>query len=319
MERVAASTSWEVVQYGLYFLISLPVGWLAWKMLQRLAGAFERKRFSDVQLIIDCWWFIVSADAATTLSTTLGFGGVAGCMAAFLAYRVTVALALRGAAAGGHERPARLLLLRVFGYQRRTELLFDRIAQQWRFHGPVQLIAGLDLSTRTTDPGDILAFVGGRLADQYVATPTAVPLRLSRLDLKRDPDGRYRVNEVYCHDDTWRPTLQALLDASDVVLMDLRSFSERNAGCIFELQQLVDRVPTDRLVFVSDRTTDLNLLGRVLNDAWTASRRTGHARGDPHVTVMQVERHSRHELSELMRRLRDICSPGGIALAGSGV
>jgi hypothetical protein len=48
--------------------------------------------------------------------------------------------------------------------------------------------------------------------------------RLGRLDFRPDPDGRYRVNEVYCRDDTWRPALEALLESCDTVLMDLRTF-----------------------------------------------------------------------------------------------
>ena len=65
------------------------------------------------------------------------------------------------------DAPRRLLLLRVFGYQARTESLFDRVAQAWRFHGPVQLIAGVDLAMRTVDPGDVLALLNGRLAELY--------------------------------------------------------------------------------------------------------------------------------------------------------
>ena len=195
------------------------------------------------------------------------------------------------------------LLLRVFGYQSRTESLFDGVAQQWRFHGPVQLIAGVDLATRSVDPGDILAFVSGDLASRYVAAPDDVPARLRQLDLQRDPDGRFRVNELYCHDDTWRPMLQALLDASDGVLMDLRSFSKRNAGCLFELEQIVRRVPTEKIVLVCDRTTDLPLLGEVLNQAWGSAQRDGLARGSGDVALVRVERQSRRELSTLIQRL----------------
>jgi hypothetical protein len=36
----------------------------------------------------------------------------------------------------------------------------------------------------------------GELADQYVASPDQVPERLGQMDLKRDPDGRFRVNDA---------------------------------------------------------------------------------------------------------------------------
>ena len=220
----AVFSSPMTMQYALFMLVSLPVGWLAWRLLNVLAAAFANKRFSDIQLVVDCWWAVVAAEVtATSLSDTHGFMGIAGGVAAFLAYRLAVAAVLRGDRPP--QRAPRLLLLRVFGYQARTESLFDRVAQTWRLQGPVQLIAGVDLAMRTADPGDVLALLDGRLAEAYVRTPQEVGERLARLDLRPDPDGRFRINEVYCHDNTWRTTLEALLDGTDRVLMDLRSFS----------------------------------------------------------------------------------------------
>jgi hypothetical protein len=193
--------------------------------------------------------------------------------------------------------------LRVFGYQARTEALFDRVAQRWRFRGPVQLIAGVDLAMRTVDPGDLLAFVDGRLADNWVRTVEDIAPRLDRLDLRRDPDARFRINELYCRDDTWRPTLEALLDHTDTVLMDLRSFCEKNAGCIFELEQMVRRVSTDEIVLVCDRTTDLELLERIVGAAWETARRDGVARGSGAIALVRMDHHSPRELTVLINRL----------------
>jgi len=308
----AVFSSPDIVQYLLFMIVSLPVGWLAWRLLTWLAGAFGRKRFSDIQLVIDCWWAVIAAEVtATTLSITYGVAGIAGGVAALLAYRLSVFAVLCGGSSA-ESAPRRLLLLRVFGYQVRTESLFDRIAQVWRFHGPVHLIGGVDLAMRTVDPGDVLALLNGRMSELYVTTPEDVRHRLDRLDLKPDPDGRFRINEVYCHDDTWRPTLEALLDATDTVLMDLRSFSTHNSGCIFELEQLVRRLASDNIVLVCDKTTDLSLLQRVLAEAWHGAQRDGRARGPAQVSVVRVERHSRSELGLLMRRL--LAKP---ALAGA--
>jgi len=298
----AVFSSAMTMQYALFMLVSLPVGWLAWRLLNVLAAAFANKRFSDIQLVVDCWWAVVAAEVtATTLSTRLGFAGIAGGVAAFLAYRLAVAAVLRGDRPP--QRAPRLLLLRVFGYQARTESLFDRVAQTWRLQGPVQLIAGVDLAMRTADPGDVLALLDGRLADAYVRTPQEVGERVARLDLQPDPDGRFRINEVYCHDNTWRTTLEALLDGTDRVLMDLRSFSAQNAGCRFELEQIVRRVPTEDIVLVCDKTTDLPLLHQILAAAWAVERRDGHARGSGKIPVVRVERQTRSEFALLMHRL----------------
>ena len=298
----AVVSSNETVQYALFMLVSLPVGWLAWRLLNVIAGAFAHKRFSDIQLIVDCWWAVVAAEVtATSLSITHGIWGIAAGAAAFVAYRLVVATMLRGDRRT--QRAPRLLLLRVFGYQARTESLFDRVAQTWRLQGPVQLIAGVDLAMRTADPGDMLALLDGRLAEAYVRTPEEVGERLTRLDLQPDPDGRFRINEVYCHDSTWRTALEALLDASDIVLMDLRSFSAQNAGCRFELEQIVRRVPTDNIILVCDKTTDLPLLQEILAAAWVTGRRERDTRGSAEISLVRMERQTRAEFALLMRRL----------------
>jgi hypothetical protein len=313
---VAAFTSVNVMYYGLFMVLVLPVGWIAWRLLQYLAARFDRKRFSDVQLVVDCWWLIVTADELVThFSTPYGLGGIMVGVAAFAAYRIGVALALAWLPGPHRDQPKkRLLLLRVFGYQARTETLFDRVAQQWRFHGPVQLIAGVDLAMRVVDPGDMLAFVGGRLDERYVAIAGEAGRHVSKLDMQRDPDGRFRVNEVYCRDDTWRPTLQALLDSTDTVLMDLRSFSSVNAGCVFELEQLVSQLPPEKIVFVYDQTTDLRLLGTCLSDGWQRGGHDTTPAGGP-ISCVRVERNSWPELQLLMRRLLGLEQPGRVLAA----
>jgi hypothetical protein len=311
--ELAAVTSENAAYYGPFMLIALPVGGLAWFVLNRLARGFERKRFSDIQLIVDCWWFVVTVEVvSTTLATPYGLWAIPAGLGLFAAYRASVSIVLRFWKPASVPARPRLLLLRVFGYQARTESLFDRIVQRWRFRGPVQLIAGVDLAAKTVDPGDILAFIQGHLARQYVATTDAVPERLARLDLERDPDGRFRVNEVYCHADTWKAALQGLLDVSDVVLMDLRSFSARNAGCLFELEELMKRVPTDRIVLVYDRTTDLPLLAGTLSEAWAAAVREGRARGSGQVGLVRVERQSGAELGAVMQRLTGDAAAGRV-------
>ncbi len=299
LAAVGTVTSLRFAPYAVFMLVSLPVGWAAWLGLRRLAGRFEQKRFSDIQLIVDCWWVVVAAEAAATLPVP-GPLALAGGVVALGAYTAGVRGVLASWKLDATTDVPRLLLLRVFGYQARTETLFDRVAAVWRFRGPVHLIAAPDLATRTVDPADTLALIGGRLAEQYVGSAGEIPHRMSTLDRRPDPDGRFRVNEVYCHDDTWRPSLEALLDASDGVLMDLRSFSRQNAGCIFELDQIVRRVPSDHVVFVCDRTTDLPFLADVLGMAWSAAAVEGVARGDGSIATVAIEGHSREELARLL-------------------
>jgi hypothetical protein len=129
----------------------------------------------------------------------------------------------------------------VFGYQRRTEALLDHLGQRWRFNGNVNILAGADLAGRTVDPGEMVSYLSGSFQSIYVRDSEELRRRLDRLDERRDPDGRFRVNDFFCYEGTWRETLEALLWRSDAVLMDLRGFTEGNSGCIFELEKLVER------------------------------------------------------------------------------
>jgi hypothetical protein len=302
--RLAAATSTQVAYYSLYMILALPAGWVAWRLLKALASAFERKRFSDIQLVVDCWWAIVAAETiATSLVAPFGLAGMGIGLAAFAAYRMGVSATLRLTRNGSSVGARRLLLLRVFGHQSRTEWLFDRIAQRWRFLGPVQLFAGVDLAMRTADPGDMLAFVGGRLPDVHVTTADDLTARFQRLDMGRDPDGRFRVNDLICANQIWHDALHKLLSVSDVVVMDLRGFTSENAGCVYELEQLATHLPPEAIVLVCDKTTDLAALASLLDTAWT--RAEGAAQGalpEP-LALVTIERNSPGEIDTLMERL----------------
>jgi hypothetical protein len=56
---------------------------------------------------------------------------------------------------------------------------------------------------------------------------------------------------------------------SDVAVMDLRVFTSERKGVLFELGALIDVVPLHRVVLLTDQTTDMPLLRRMLADLWT--------------------------------------------------
>jgi hypothetical protein len=84
-----------------------------------------------------------------------------------------------------------------------------------------------------------------------------VPRRLADFDWQPDVEGRYRVNECYCHDATWQRALAELIHVSDVVLMDLRNFVEQNRGCLHELQVLASTSGLHRVVVLINDQTQL--------------------------------------------------------------
>ena len=129
-------------------------------------------------------------------------------------------------------------MLRVFQHDAAVLDLFDRVVERWRLTGNTLLIAGTDLVDRTLDAGDVLTFLDRRLGERFVSSTADIEARIAEFDLQPDLEGRFRINECYCHDSTWRAAFAALAARSDVVLMDLRGFQARNEGCRHELASL---------------------------------------------------------------------------------
>jgi hypothetical protein len=157
---------------------------------------------------------------------------------------------------GSAGRPPTLLVLRVFQHDAQVQRLFDHVVERWRLSGNTVLIAGTDLALRTLDADEIFTFLDGRLESRFIREPADVAARLAEFDLARDADGRFRINECYAHDSAWRAALAALLEISDVALMDLRSFQARNAGCRYELGELARARHVGRVVVLTDAQTD---------------------------------------------------------------
>jgi hypothetical protein len=143
----------------------------------------------------------------------------------------------------------------VFQQDHNVQDLFDRVIERWRLSGNTVLIAGTDLLERTIDAEDIFTFIDGRLAERFVQSPPDVARRLADFDWQTDLEGRFRVNECYCHDSTWQHALAQLVHISDVVLMDLRNFVTQNKGCLHELQVLATTPGLQRaVVLINDQT-----------------------------------------------------------------
>jgi hypothetical protein len=248
---------------GMFVLMALPAGWLAWKRLHQLARGYERKRFSDAQLLSRTCWLILAVNVGLQMATGShmpSLAVVASAASLFIFAPVNAFLLARIGRAAVQLPPRNLLLLRVFGYTARSERLFDRVGARWRLFGPVTTIAAPDVVARTIGPGDYLRWLTGRADELFVTSGADLAARLAALDMAPDPDGRYRVNALCCRDNTWQATVVELMQRADVVLMDVRRLSRDRHGCEFELQQLAQRLPPQRLVFVVDVRTERAIL-----------------------------------------------------------
>lgn len=240
----------------LFVLLPWVVAWWPARVLGRALGrAYSRKWFSDLLAMYTAVWAFSLTDKALTVAT--GAKADASAVAMYLPL-LWIPMVFFSATRWRprSEQPPTLLVLRVFQQDAQAQSLFDHVVERWRLSGNTVMIAGTDLADRTLDADDIFQFLDRKLSQRFIVSPADVAPRIDSFDWAADIDGRYRVNECYCHDTTWQDALQALVRCSDVVLMDLRGFQAHNAGCRYELATLARASRKLRVVVLTDGRTD---------------------------------------------------------------
>ncbi|MBT0963668.1 hypothetical protein [Denitromonas iodatirespirans] len=227
--------------------------WPVIGILRLIAGAYRRKRFSELAYLVGLFWAVVLIAMALPGTHSAGLAAF-GILAVWLWVPLGFALARPWLAPSAP--PPTLLVLRVFQRDAAVEALFDAVTERWRATGNTVLIAGTDLLGHTLDADDLFVFLSRRLGERFIQRPEDIPRRLADFDLGADHDGRYRINECYCGDATWQGALQALVARSHAVLMDLRDFRAENGGCRFELGELARAHHLQQVVILFNAHTD---------------------------------------------------------------
>lgn len=293
------------ILYGSALLGFAAFALLGWGILHWLARRYERYAMSDelMQVAAVVLLFAVVASVSLALNGALWiFTGVAGFVLWWLSARLGFALTRPWRP----QHHADLLLLRVFALGARSERLFAGLQRVWLRQGSIAMIAGPDLASANIEPHEFLQFVRGRTREQFIDDERELDARTTDDQQRMTPDGRYRVHEFFCFDDTWRPTLQRLVRHCDAVIMDLRAFSPERQGCVWELAQLFDSIDLDRVVLVIDDTTDRQFLEATLHRLWTTTaadspNRTGAEH--PTVTVFGCRAAAERDLRPLLASL----------------
>ena len=188
-----------------------------------------------------------------------------------------------------------LLILRVFLIKKTSLFTFSRLANYWKYFGsyftvadpsfykvywkrnfkrsfPVFIIVIFLIYTQleNTDstifgPFIALLILGAfvyivwsirAMKRNFVKNESALLTELARL--KRKPvklDGTFKETPISCYDNTWQFTVNTLVETASVVLMDLRGFSEKNKGCEFEVNLLLNKIALDRILFIGYEDT----------------------------------------------------------------
>lgn len=286
-------------------LLFAPIGLLLFRWIR---GRYQRKKMSDQSLAVDAIWLLF----CVMDSIYMAFAAPAWILSGFVAFFVFKMITWIGFSRfwlmpETSQSSQKLLLLRVFALGKRSEQFFDALGTHWRYLGSIQMIAGPDLATTNIDAHEFMDFLSGKLARRFIDGPQALDRRISETDLAPDRDRRYRVNEFFCYQDTWKTVLSRLVKNNDAVLMDLRGFSPRRSGCIFEINELINAVPLERVVFVIDQTTDESFLRQTAQAAWQNMRATSPNRDVP-APALRLFRLKNLHPRELSLLLRAVCA-----------
>ncbi len=238
----------------LFMLVPWLVAWWPVRALGRaFARAYTARAVSELSVQFAAVWAVQMIFVALGAASDRGLGGLVMLLPLLW---IPLGFATLAGRPPGAARPPTLLVLRVFQHDAAVLDLFDRVVERWRLTGNTVLIAGTDLVERTLDAGDVLTFLDRRLGQRFVNRPADIAARVAEFDLLPDLEGRFRINECYCRDSTWRDAFAVLAAHSDVVLMDLRGFQARNVGCLHELASLARAERVGRVVVLTNADTD---------------------------------------------------------------
>jgi hypothetical protein len=279
--------------------------WVGWRMLLRISRRYGEKRFSELQLALGSYWGLITLfvlAAVMLVSFEEKTGGTMEWVGLFvillwLMWRPLQRLVLRWAVRKAESPHAPLLLLRVFKPSGRSEAFMDRFLARWRFAGPTWMIAGPDLAGALMEPDEFFAYLGRRLAQRYIADAGQIRERVAALDGARDPDGRFRVSELFCANTTWQQAVLALIEGAGVIVLDLREYNPSRAGTRYELQELLRRAPLERVLFLTDEPGDAPQVRAAITEAWDVVG----TRAERTAVIVQLKDESDAELDGLFR------------------
>jgi hypothetical protein len=177
-----------------------------------------------------------------------------------VAYFKATALPVR-ATQPGHA----LLVLRVFDKTGRAQQLLDRLQAQWRLIGPVWQIGGPDLASLNVSLFESTMFLAGRLHELFLSGAVSTGDLEHRLRRLPGRDGRWGVDEVFCFNTAWRPTVDHLMTMSDAILIDVRGVTADRTGIRDELMLLGRSDRLARTLAIGDKSTDWTYVNNIVH------------------------------------------------------
>ena len=237
--------------------------WAAFRALGALAGGIERGWLGELSMVslvglgvVACTLvFAAAPDDPALAPSWLGWLPVPWLVIAMVVYVIFLGRE--------SERPpgVPLLMLRVFSTDKRKHDLLHRLQERWRYIGAVHQAGGPDLIDFNVGPYACAKFMSGSLHDLYLPEAVSGEKLMGRFSHAADREGRYRINEMFNFNTSWRGNVEQLILNSQIILLDVRGLTAEREGTSFEVGLLARHALLGRVVAVGDGETDWAHIG----------------------------------------------------------
>ncbi|PQB05721.1 hypothetical protein [Aureitalea marina] len=108
-----------------------------------------------------------------------------------------------------------------------------------------------------------------------------------------------------CYENTWKIGLSTLVDEASVIMMDLRGFSEKNKGCEYEIDFILDHKALQNILFVCKPEAQ-QLVKRTIMERWEMLSENSPNLEDqsPEATLFISKEENAKELQHIMDLLK---------------
>jgi hypothetical protein len=148
--------------------------------------------------------------------------------------------------------------------------LAERLLKFW-YHDPLFWVWSCGLvAVLAMLPAWVALRIGERrTSSRFMRSREQVRASLRSLEVSpRHLDLSFRHLQAMCHNNTWFLAVKEFANSADVVLMDLRGYSEQRQGCRKEVNFLFDAVPLPHLLFLVDTAMNKDMVEEMLRGCW---------------------------------------------------
>jgi hypothetical protein len=92
-----------------------------------------------------------------------------------------------------------------------------------------------------------------------------------------------------------------MLSNADAILMDLRGFTPERRGCAYEIGELIDRFPIERVLFLVHENADRESLYALIRERWAAMRESSPNCGARHPLLKVYSTHPRPKARQVRK------------------